>query len=268
MVVLHDKPGYEALVYTTDRFVAARCAEAFAALPVDWTIVDDPGKAAEFAVSGMYDFLLIDLDSPLGSTMLALAEDEKCNAVLFGITQGGVDPDLLEMSYHSLIFYPVRIEGLLSELHRAFPLAERMAAKRMARPVMAPVASTETVAEPVRETVANRSALRVPVPRGWRSLIGNALEAIKNNDLRRPSRYALSIIWQERLASMVSAFGMIWYIHEITKDWTKLAFLIPPTPGPGELIGLSVLLWLCAKHRRVAESQLEPAPVKVEDYSN
>lgn len=257
MVVLQEKPSFEALVYTTNRFVAASCARAFADMPIDWSLIDDPRKVAECAHSGRYDFLLIDLDSPLGTTLLTLADDEKRRMVLFGITQGGIDADILEMSYESLIFYPVRIDGLVSELHRAMPLAERMGQRPAPRPIAQP--------EPAPESAGSHSTLRLPVPRGWTSLARNFVERLRAIDFSQPSRYLLSIVWQERVSSSIAAAGAIWYIHEITRDWSKWAFLLPPTPGPAELIGVAVLLWLCAKHRRVSQVILRPAEVPVED---
>ncbi len=84
MVVLQEKPSFEALVYTTNRLVAASCAMAFAELPIDWSLLDDPRMVAESAASGRYDFLLVDLDSPLGTTLLTLAEVDHRQIVLFG----------------------------------------------------------------------------------------------------------------------------------------------------------------------------------------
>ncbi len=61
----------------------------------------------------------------------------------------------------------------------------------------------------------------------------------------------------EWTASMVAAGGMIWFVHEITINLSlhRLYNVIPPTGGPTEIIGFSVLLWLHAKHQRFLAKQ-------------
>jgi hypothetical protein len=60
----------------------------------------------------------------------------------------------------------------------------------------------------------------------------------------------LSIRTQERVSSLMAAAGMIWAIYEATVDYAGLWRLQIDPPGPLEVCGLGILLWLHAKWRR------------------
>ncbi len=252
MRVLQDR-NLEALIFSDDRRVSARCAEAFAELPVDWVKTEDPAMAQQLLSNSNFDFVLLDLDAPYGTTLLPRVRPESTDrqhSVVLGITGGGIDADILEMSYESLIFYPVRPEQICSEVHRALPLAERIAIRTNPNP--------DTSAE-----------LDSEAPSSLGTLVRSAVQKVRSNLsfsklMNAGARHSLSIVAQERAASLISAAGTIWYVHEVTRDWTRLAFLIPAV-GPTELIGVAVLLWLCAKHRRYIErNTLLKVPVKSE----
>lgn len=75
---------------------------------------------------------------------------------------------------------------------------------------------------------------------------------------------------EEWAASLLAAAGSIWFVQEVTRTYHRAIQILPPTGGPTELIGLSILIWLHAKHRRVLESrtpvlaQLPDIPVNSE----
>jgi hypothetical protein len=60
----------------------------------------------------------------------------------------------------------------------------------------------------------------------------------------------MSLPTLEWTASLMAAAGSLWFVNEITKAFARLYLVIPPTGGPTEVIGLSVLIWLYAKHQR------------------
>ena len=242
MQVLHER-NLEALIFSDDKKVSARCAEAFSELPVDWVNTEDSTMASQLLASTNFDFVILDLDSPSGTALLPRVRPnsaDRQHAVVLAITGGGIDADILEMSYESLIFYPVRPEQICSEVYRALPLAERISKH------IRPVAQETKAASPRFEVV--RHALR-KVSLHTKTQLSKAGTWI-SKVVKVETRHSLSIVGQERAASLISAAGTIWYVHEITRDWTRLAFLVPSV-GPTELIGVAVLLWLCAKQRRL-----------------
>ena len=246
MQVLHER-NLEALIFSDDKKVSARCAEAFSELPVDWVNTEDPSMASQLLTSTNFDFVILDLDSPSGTALLPRVRPnsaDRQHAVVLAITGGGIDADILEMSYESLIFYPVRPEQICSEVHRALPLAERIS--KHIRPVVhqthRSLSRFETIGEAARN-LSHRAQALLSKTGAWIS------DAVKVE-----TRHSLSIVGQERAASLISAAGTIWYVHEITRDWTRLAFLVPSV-APTELIGVAVLLWLCAKQRRLMETE-------------
>src|SRR4051812_23558963 len=138
MTAPHER-NLEALIYSDDQWISARCAEAFAELPVDWVRTEDSTMASKLLSNSSFDFVILDLDSPSGTALLPRVRtdsSDRRHAVVLGITGGGIDADILEMSYESLIFYPVRPEQICSEVHRAMPLAERVS--KNIRPLIEP----------------------------------------------------------------------------------------------------------------------------------
>lgn len=72
----------------------------------------------------------------------------------------------------------------------------------------------------------------------------------------RPSGQSnsLSIGAEERVASLIAAAGMIWGVYVATTDYASLLQLQIMPPGPVEVCGLGILLWLHAKWRRSLKS--------------
>jgi hypothetical protein len=60
----------------------------------------------------------------------------------------------------------------------------------------------------------------------------------------------LSIRTQERVSSLIAAAGMIWAVYVATVDYAGLWRMQIAPPGPIEVCGLGILLWLHAKWRR------------------
>ncbi len=58
---------------------------------------------------------------------------------------------------------------------------------------------------------------------------------------------------EELLASLLAAVGSMWFVFDLTRDFHRAFQVLPPTGGPTEVIGLAVLIWLHAKHRREIE---------------
>src|SRR4051812_40356178 len=90
----------EALIYSGDRWTSARCAEAFAELPVDWVQTEDPSMASNLLKTSSFDFVILDLDSPSGTALLPQVRPtatDRRHAVVLGITGGGIDADILEL---------------------------------------------------------------------------------------------------------------------------------------------------------------------------
>jgi response regulator RpfG family c-di-GMP phosphodiesterase len=250
MTAPHDR-NLEALIYSDDQWISARCAEAFAELPVDWVRTEDSTMASKLLSTSSFDFVILDLDSPLATALLPQVRtdsSDRRHAVVLGITGGGIDADILEMSYESLIFYPVRPEQICSEVHRAMPLAERVS-----KHIHLPVESSENS----NDLEASGPTLIDGLHSVARMLATKSAEQFRKlfaHFSKQEMRHSLSIVAQERAASLISAAGTIWYVHEITRDWTRLAFLVPAT-GPTQLIGVATLLWLCAKYRRATSKQ-------------
>ena len=63
----------------------------------------------------------------------------------------------------------------------------------------------------------------------------------------------------EWVASLMAGVGSAWFTHEITRSFYHLYSVVAPTGGPTELIGVSVLMWLHAKHQRYLLTLPAPA---------
>lgn len=60
---------------------------------------------------------------------------------------------------------------------------------------------------------------------------------------------------EEWAASLLAAAGSVWFVEELTRTYHRAIQILPPTGGPTEMIGIAILIWLHAKHRRVVESR-------------
>lgn len=234
--------NFEALVYTRDRAVASAAAAAFAELPIDWTLVDHPGECQRLYAKRGCDFVVIDADSGDAAAFLTAAAEpsQRLEAVVLVLSANSADPALLHRSYDAGFFYPVKPADLGAMLATVVPLAEHRA---MEQDAAARAAAAAKDADPVAE------GLTIPIPAllaaGWR-----ALRRVTRSIGANAVRHSLSVIVQERAASLLSAVGTAWYVQEITQDFRAVGFIDPPTAGPMYLVAISLLLWLCAKHRR------------------
>lgn len=61
---------------------------------------------------------------------------------------------------------------------------------------------------------------------------------------------AMRIKNEERLGSLVAAGGIIWGVRVATQHMSTLWNFSISQPGPVEICGLGILLWLHAKWRR------------------
>jgi hypothetical protein len=60
---------------------------------------------------------------------------------------------------------------------------------------------------------------------------------------------------EEWIASLLAGAGSIWFVSVLTSEFHRVTLILPPTGGPTEIIGLAVLIWLHAKHKRVLEQR-------------
>ena len=66
----------------------------------------------------------------------------------------------------------------------------------------------------------------------------------------------MRFIREEWAASLLAAIGSIWFVYDLTSHFHRAVQILPPTGGPTELIGIAILIWLHAKHRRFLQSKL------------
>jgi hypothetical protein len=263
-------PSFEAFVYTTNRAIATWCAKAFSELPIDWIMIDEPRIATQYCADVHFDVFILDIDSPHGAAILkTLCTGANLGSVVLAVTSEVVDPDILDLSYKSQFFYPVRPTRIEEQLHQAMPLVERLYASRPPRVAPKPAEDgleeieCPAVTGPVRESnPVGRSLLWMTDVAGK---LGKATAALFANMFSM--RHSLSTVWQERVASGIAAWGAIWLVYELTKDFHGLEYLDAPPNGPSYLIALASLLWLCAKHRRVISGDSQQLAVCVASES-
>jgi hypothetical protein len=63
-------------------------------------------------------------------------------------------------------------------------------------------------------------------------------------------RYLLSIRGEERIGGLLAGAGAIWATYVATVDYASLWQMQILPPGPVEICGLGILVWLHAKWRR------------------
>lgn len=237
---------FEALVYTENPALAARCARAFAEFPADWVMFYDSSFALDYLRKEQFDYLILDLDSSEKGSILieTLNSGVNLQSVVLAVTSAPVDPKLLDLCYASRVFYPVRPMDIQEQLYRTVPLAERLAANRSAVNPSGDNASPEAE-KPAISAVAGVFVLAL--------LFGKALALLFASVFRM--KHSLGILAQERVASLLASFGSVWFVQEMTKNFKGFQFVDPPSAGPSYLIALGLLLWLCAKHRRISISE-------------
>lgn len=245
---------FEALIYTENPALAARLTRAIAEFPADWVMFYESSLTLDYLRKEQFDYLILDLDAAEKGSILidTLNSGVNLNNVVLAVTSAPVDPALLDLCYASRVFYPVRPADIQEQLYRTVPLAERLASERSARH------EAENM-----EPEAEGSPAKVSAIAGVASLavmVGKALALFLLGVFQM--KHSLSILAQERIASLLASFGSVWFVQEMTKEFRGLEFVAPPSPGPSSLIALGLLLWLCAKYRRVATPEagafLEP----------
>ena len=239
---------FEALVYTEDRAVALRCAEAFAYFPVDWMMFDESSLALEYLSRERFDFILLDLDSAPSSILTdVVSSGVNLHSVVLALTSAPADASMLTLCYDSQVFYPVRPSNIEEELYRSVPFAERISAQERH------LRAEQTCSEEIEDSVASLEPVtRIPA---LLQRVSNVSKALANSagDVFR-MKHSLSIVAQEWVSSILACIGTMWFVQEITENFTGIAFIRPPSSGPTYLIGSALLLWLCAKHRRISGS--------------
>jgi hypothetical protein len=142
------------------------------------------------------------------------------------------------------VFYPVRPTEIEEQLYRTIPLAERLAGERREVGAIASPDTEEAAAEnPVMKEFS------------WLSVLLAKTAAAAFRSIFE-MKHSLGIVAQERAASLLASFGTMWFVQEITRDFRGIQFIDPPSAGPSYLMALGLLLWLCAKHRRVGSRVL------------
>jgi MYXO-CTERM domain-containing protein len=168
-------------------------------------------------------------------------------SVIFAVTNGGVDPEMLARCYEFGVFYPVRPGEIRANLDRSLPAAERRAQQRAMVVVEAPVIESEdedvkaAMPEVVEEVIHTSKTFAWLLAAGATSIVC--------------MRHSLGIVAQEWAASLLSAVASMWFVQEVTADFRGLLNVGPPSAGPSYLLALSLLLWLCAKRRRASNKE-------------
>lgn len=265
---IYSDQKFEAIVYSTNRSLIAQCYRAMSENRFNWIMLDSAKLASDYLSHEHFDFILVDLDSPEGASILSgLSSGKFSQGVVFAISGEATDPGILKLCYQSQFFYPVRLDDIESHLYRAVPLAERRSAhKQVQVSAELSINSQETNLYPTLNIEHNPEALRSNSLALYARRIGKLGRALVSGfaDVLR-MKHSLSVIAQERAASFMAALGTIWFVADITSNFHSIVSIGPPSSGPTELIGLSVLLWLCAKSRRSSSSSMVPAQVEASE---
>jgi hypothetical protein len=198
--------------------------------------------ALEYLAKERFDYVILDLDSAENASILldAVTSGINLRSVVLAVTSSSVNPAILDFCYASRVFYPVRPVEIEEQLYRTIPLAERLASERRE-------AVTESAAE--GEPVVENSVMR---EFSWLSKLLARTATVSFRNIFQ-MKHSLGIVAQERAASLLASFGTMWFVQEITRNFRGIEFIDPPSAGPSYLMALGLLLWLCAKHRRVEE---------------
>jgi DNA-binding NarL/FixJ family response regulator len=242
------KDMFEALVYTEDRSLEIRCSQAFAELPLDWTMLREADAASKIVAARQVDFVILDVDTPEGCATLAnlTAGDADLPSVVLAVSSAPVNAALLQLCYRAQVYYPVRPSDLADGIRQAMPFAATISARRAKQ---MPVAKFQEPSCAADRPVFLEAAIDVGALLAKTSRFGS-WTALHARDMFR-MRHSLSVVAQEWVASGIASAGMLWYIQEVTSDFHGMSFIEPPSSGPTYLIALSLLLWLCAKSRRL-----------------
>lgn len=238
--------SFEALLYSAEPALAERYAKSFDDLPANWISFKESEVAREFLAKEHFDFVVLDVECEHGRAMLQqLCESGAVRqSVIFAVTGGAVDAEMLARCYEHGVVYPVRPTEIRAHLHRSVPVAERLAQQRaVAMAETEPIVCEEEVDTKIPEVV--QEVIHTSKALAW--LAGMAATSM----LRR--KHSLGITAQEWVASLLSGVATIWFVQESTANFRGLLNVAPPSAGPSYLLILSLLLWLCAKQRRFSK---------------
>jgi hypothetical protein len=251
---------FEALVYTQDRAVEISCAKAFVELGLDWMMLREADRIPDLLSANCFDFVILDVDTSEGISLLAemVSDNKELRSVVLAVSSAPADASLLQLCYRSQVYYPVRPRDIEADLQSALCFAETLHGQT---PAAAPKSAAPNNVEPQRVVKDERrsEAIEPKVFRDGFIDLGALLQKANKARLATLSfcedlirmRHSLSVVAQERAASGIASAGMMWYVHEVTSTFIGIAFIDPPSQGPTYLVALSVLLWLCAKSRRL-----------------
>lgn len=253
---------FEALVYTQDRAVEISCAKAFVELGLDWMMLRQAERIPDLLRTNRFDFVVLDVDSPEGTSLLAqlVGDNRELRSVVLAVSSAPADASLLQLCYRSQVYYPVRPHDIEADLQSALQFAESLHAREAVKlpddivPVLQSEDQTQSGAlEPkvFREGFIDLGALLLKANKAGVATLSFCEEMVR-------MRHSLSVVAQERAASGIASAGMMWYVHEVTTTFAGVEFLDAPSVGPTYLVALSVLLWLCAKSRRVRTHATQP----------
>lgn len=248
MNVLDGTERLKALVYSSNKELALQCSESFKDLPVDWVEQDNKSSAADLLTKAHFRFVLLDLRSSGGAALLeSLRAAGISRTIVLVISSAPIDPTVLQMCYKSQFFYPVRPGDIRDQLCRAIALAELSSARDSSVPIEGELVSLEGASP-------------------------SAVVLLRDRMLHRFARvlrmqHSLSIAAHERLASLLAVAGAIWLAGDIHANFKGLASIGSPSAGPTYLVALSVLLWLCAKSRRVSNGLDRAVEVGAHNWS-
>lgn len=215
--------NFEALIYSENRPIVTQSCAAFAEMPLDWIALDDAELAKSFLAKEQFDLILLDLDSPKALSLLDhVTINRSRQGIVFAISANPADPSISQWCRESEVIYPVGPD----EIGRYLAQQELLSSRQD------------------EHDLANS-------PLGFFSFVtatGNKLlDRVGKLSLRQ---HSLSVIAQERLACAIAALGTIWFVNDITSNFRGFTEIHPYSLGSTQLIGLSLLLWLCAKQRR------------------
>jgi hypothetical protein len=239
--------NFEVFLYSADPVLTERYVRSLADLPVNWMSFNEPEMAGGFLATDRFDFILLDLECEGGEVLLQkLCESGAARqSVIFAVTSGAVDPEVLARCYENGVFYPVRPSEIRANLDRSLPAAERRAQQRAAVAVEAPV--IPSVDEYAKAAIPEVVGEVIHTSKTFAWLLAAVATSIVC------MRHSLGIAAQEWAASLLSGVASIWFVQEATANFRGLLNVGPPSAGPGYLLALSLLLWLCAKQRRIAK---------------
>ena len=250
-----SKNNFEIFFYSANPPLAHQYANCLVRFPANWICFNEPEIAGDFLAKHHFDFVVLDLDSADGRSLLQhLCDSGKARqSVVLAVTSESVDASSLALCYEFGIYYPVRPSEVRVHLNRSLPVADRLAQRRAAR--MAEAQPTVSNAEDFSSEMPGVLEEIIQTSKAFAWLFRSVATSILC------MRHSLSIAAQEWVASLLSAVATMWFVQESTVNFRGLLNLAPPSAGPTYLFALSLLLWICAKQRRFIKRQVVPIAI-------